>query len=70
MSFEKFNEAVEIKDGRVTLKDKESIRILMDKLIFDAVFEEVDDVRRKKIFNNQRDCKRDGSNTSFNSGII
>lgn len=48
MSFEKFNEAVEIKDGRVTLKDKESIRILMDKLIFDAVFEEVDDVRRKK----------------------
>ncbi|MGB9710073.1 MAG: class II fructose-bisphosphate aldolase [Thermodesulfovibrio sp.] len=48
MGFEKFTEAVEIKNGKVTVKNKESIKNLMDELIFDAVFEESDDVRTKK----------------------
>ncbi|WP_353683497.1 class II fructose-bisphosphate aldolase [Thermodesulfovibrio sp. 3907-1M] len=49
MGFEKFAEAVEIKNGKVTVKDKESIKNLMDELIFDAVFEGSDDVRVKKL---------------------
>ncbi|GAB5045707.1 class II fructose-bisphosphate aldolase [Thermodesulfovibrio sp. TK110] len=49
MGFEKFVEAVEIKNGKITVKNKESIKNLMDELIFDAVFEEVDDLRTKKL---------------------
>lgn len=48
MGFEKFSELVDVKDGKVILKHKEKVREEIDDLIFDAVFEENDEIRVKK----------------------
>ncbi len=48
MGFEKFSELVELKNGKVILKHKEKVREKIDDLIFDAVFEENDEIRVKK----------------------
>jgi len=53
MAFKKFTEVVEIKEGMVKVKNKEAILKSIDELIFNAVFEESDEIRTKKIFNNQ-----------------
>jgi fructose/tagatose bisphosphate aldolase len=42
-------DAVEIKAGVVTVKDKKAVRAMMDSLVYDAVFE-ADDERRKALF--------------------
>ncbi|ACI21476.1 class II fructose-bisphosphate aldolase [Thermodesulfovibrio yellowstonii] len=49
MGFEKITEIVEIRDGKVVVKDKEKVKKAMDGLIFDAIFEEVEEARIKKL---------------------
>jgi len=49
MDFEKITEIVEIRDGKVAVKDKEKVKKAMDGLIFDAIFEEVEEARIKKL---------------------
>lgn len=48
MAFEKLKGLIEIKNGSIIVKDKNSIRNLMDGLIYEAIFEPNED--RKKIF--------------------
>ncbi|WP_297209788.1 MULTISPECIES: class II fructose-bisphosphate aldolase [Thermodesulfovibrio] len=48
MGFENFFEIIDVKGGKVFLKNKDKIISSMDKLIFDAVFEENDEERAKK----------------------
>lgn len=48
MGFEKFLEVIDIKNGEVVVKDKEKTKKAIDALIFDAVFETDDEIRKKK----------------------
>ncbi len=48
MVFEKFFDLVEVKEGKLILKNKELIKQRMDDLIFDAVFEENEEIKIKK----------------------
>lgn len=48
MGFENFFEIIDVKGGKVFLKNKDKVISSMDKLIFDAVFEENDEERAKK----------------------
>ena len=48
MCFEKIKEFVEIKDNKINVKNKEGLIKSMDDLIFDAVFEQEDETKRKK----------------------
>ncbi len=48
MGFEKFFDLVEVKEGKIFLKNKELIKQKMDDLIFDAVFEENEEIKIKK----------------------
>lgn len=48
MGFEKLSRFVEIKNGKLFVNDKQQMRSLMDELIFDAVFEENENMRTKK----------------------
>lgn len=48
MGFENFFEIIDVKGGKVFLKNKDKVISSMDKLIFDAVFEENDEERIKK----------------------
>jgi fructose/tagatose bisphosphate aldolase len=50
MAFEKLKVLIEIKDGFVSVKNKEAIKDLMDQLIYEAVFE-VDEERKKSLLN-------------------
>ncbi|MCL4491757.1 MAG: class II fructose-bisphosphate aldolase [Nitrospirae bacterium] len=49
MAIEGLRNAVEVKDGFVTVKDKNAVRTMMDGLIYNAVFEP-DDEKRKALF--------------------
>lgn len=49
MSLKNIKDAVEIKDGAVSVKDKNAVRNMMDGLIYEAVFE-ADDEKRKAYF--------------------
>jgi len=69
MGFEKFTEVVEIKDGKVTVKDKEAIRKSIDELIFDAVFEESDEIRIKKFLIIKEIAKEMGAIPSSIQGL-
>lgn len=48
MAFEKLKGLIEIKDGSVIVKDKSSIRGLIDQLIYEAIFEP-DDEKKKNL---------------------
>jgi len=48
MGFEKFTEVVEVSNGKVIVKNKEAVKNAIDELIFNAVFEEKDEIRVKK----------------------
>ncbi len=49
MSLKELKNLIEIKDGSVSVKDKNAVRNIMDSLIYDAVFES-DDEKRKALF--------------------
>lgn len=49
MDFKNIKEIIEIKDGMVVVKDKEKVKEAIDKLIFDAIFEEAEEIRNKKL---------------------
>lgn len=49
MSLKGLKDIVEIKDGSVSVKDKNAVRNLMDNFIYEAVFE-ADDEKRKALF--------------------
>ncbi|MBI5213022.1 MAG: aldolase [Nitrospirae bacterium] len=49
MSLKGLRDIIEIKDGSVSVKDKNAVRNIMDGLIYDAVFEP-DDEKRKALF--------------------
>jgi len=69
MGFEKFKEVVEIKDGFVTVKDKKEVKNSIDELIFDAVFEEADDLRIKKFLIIKEIAKEMGAIPSSIQGL-
>ncbi|MDI1472820.1 class II fructose-bisphosphate aldolase [Thermodesulfovibrio sp. 1176] len=69
MAFEKFTEVVEIKEGIVKVKNKESILKSIDELIFDAVFEESDDIRTKKLLIIKEIAKEMGAIPSSIQGL-
>ncbi|MCX7725194.1 MAG: class II fructose-bisphosphate aldolase [Thermodesulfovibrio sp.] len=69
MDFEKITEIVEIKDGKVFVKDKEKVRQEMDSLIFDAVFEEKDELRTKKLLIIKEIAKEMGAIPSSIQGL-
>ena len=48
MSMQGLKDIIEIKDGSVSVKDKNAVRNLMDSLIYDAVFESDDEKRKAK----------------------
>jgi fructose/tagatose bisphosphate aldolase len=48
MGFERFLEVIEIKNGKISAKNKQIVKDKMDDLIFDAVFEENEEKRIKK----------------------
>lgn len=48
MSIQGLKDIIEIKDGSVYVKDKNTVRNLMDSLIYDAVFESDDEKRKAK----------------------
>ncbi len=49
MSLKGLRDIIEIKDGSVSVKDKNAVKNLMDSLIYEAVFE-ADDEKRKALF--------------------
>ncbi len=48
MSIQALKNIIEIKDGSISVKDKNAVRNLMDSLIYDAVFESDDEKRKAK----------------------
>lgn len=69
MGFEKITSVVEIKDGKITVKNKESLRNSMDELIFDAVFEPSEEIRRKKFLIIKEIAKEMGAIPSSIQGL-
>ncbi|MCS7214809.1 MAG: class II fructose-bisphosphate aldolase [Thermodesulfovibrio sp.] len=69
MEFEKIKEFVEIKDGKVEVKDKEKVKEAMDSLIYDAVFEEKDELRIKKLMLIKEIAKEMGAIPSSIQGL-
>lgn len=69
MAFKKFTEVVEIKEGMVKVKNKESILKSIDELIFDAVFEESDEIRTKKFLIIKEIAKEMGAIPSSIQGL-
>lgn len=69
MGFEKFTEIIEVKNGKILLKDKEKLREKIDDLIFDAVFEENDDLRVKKLLIIKEIAKKMGAIPSSIQGL-
>lgn len=69
MGFEKFINVVGFSDGYVVLKNKEAARKVIDELIFDAVFEEQDNVRVKKFLIIKEIAKECGAIPSSIQGL-
>ncbi|MEN2995382.1 MAG: class II fructose-bisphosphate aldolase [Thermodesulfovibrio sp.] len=69
MDFEKITQIVEIKDGKVVIKDKEKVRQEIDSLIFDAVFEEKDELKTKKLLIIKEIAKEMGAIPSSIQGL-
>lgn len=66
MRFEKF---IEIKDSKIIIKDKQSLNNSMDELIYDAVFEEKDEIRIKKFLIIKEIAKENGAIPSSIQGL-
>lgn len=69
MAFKKFTEVVEIKEGMVKVKNKEAILKSIDELIFNAVFEESDEIRTKKFLIIKEIAKEMGAIPSSIQGL-
>ncbi len=69
MGFEKFTEVVELSNGKVIVKNKEAVKIAIDDLIFDAVFEEKDEIRVKKFLIIKEIAKEMGAIPSSIQGL-
>ncbi len=69
MGFEKFIDVVDVKDGKVTIKDKEKVKKSIDNLIFDAVFESNDEERVKKFLLIKEIAKEMGAIPSSIQGL-
>lgn len=69
MGFEKFSEIIDVKGGKVVIKNKENVKEKMDNLIFDAVFEENDEVRIKKFLTIKEIAKEMGAIPSSIQGL-
>ncbi len=69
MGFEKFLEILDIKEGKIFIKDKESVRNAMDELIFDAVFELNEEEKKKKLIIIKEIAKEMGAIPSSIQGL-
>ncbi|GAB6183357.1 class II fructose-bisphosphate aldolase [Thermodesulfovibrio hydrogeniphilus] len=69
MGFEKFMEVLDIKEGKVFIKDKEYVRNAMDELIFDAVFEPNEEEKKKKLIIIKEIAKEMGAIPSSIQGL-
>ncbi len=69
MEFEKFSELIEVKDGKVMLKNKEKLREEIDNLIFDAVLEENEEKKVKKFLLIKEIAKEMGAIPSSIQGL-
>lgn len=69
MGFEKFSDIIDVKDGKVVLRNKEIAKNKIDDLIFDAVFEENDEERSKKFLIIKEIAKEMGAIPSSIQGL-
>lgn len=69
MSFQKFLEFIELENGKVSVKDKKTVREQTDNLIFDAVFEVNEEERIKKFLLIKEIAKEMGSIPSSIQGL-
>lgn len=69
MGFDKIIEIVEIRDGKLTVKDKEKVKKVMDELIFNAIFEESEEARNKKLLIIKEIAKEMGAIPSSIQGL-
>lgn len=69
MGFDKIIEIVEIRDGKLTVKDKEKVKKVMDEIIFNAIFEESEEARNKKLLIIKEIAKEMGAIPSSIQGL-